>query len=568
VWPALLVAIGLAAAGRSAEVFAFEFDTGNPDLRIRWDNSIRANAGWRIQSLNKAIANSPALDQSDFKFENGDMVAQRLDLLSEFDLHWHKKYGFRVSAAGWYDYAYHNTTVKQNPLYAELGLATAYYNNQYSSLTKNYYRGPYGEVLDAFAFGEWSAGSVPIAVKAGRLSTFWGQSAFYAAGIAQSQQPIDGRKGAANPGTEVKELFRPLTQLDVQAQLTPTIAAEAQVYFDWSNTLSPEGGTYLGPTNFVLQGPQQTGCLRFGFVGAMPECFVNFPRTGPLGPSSKQGNWGINFKFNPDFLRGQTVAVFFRQFDEKVPWLFLTAFPQQTPPYYSLSYRAVYARNTKLAGLSYDGSLGPVAIGAEVGYHIDTGLLAPAFLPTNDGPRGDTWHALINGIYLLPRTPIWSTGTAVLELTYDRLDHITKNGAYFWAVGNPTCINQTTGQPGNVDDGCATQDAWGLNAQVSPQWLQVLPSLDVSLPITVQTGLSGTSAISSLGVAQGATTFSVGVQFDYKTKHRLTLEYDQFTAPIRKVEAPGLGPIAVGSPSPNFGTIDRGRISLTYKVSL
>ena len=61
-----------------------------------------------------------------------------------------------------------------------------------------------------------------------QLTTYWGMALFYPGGIAQSQHPIDGRKGAANPGSEVKELFLPLTQINLQAQLSPTIAVEMQ----------------------------------------------------------------------------------------------------------------------------------------------------------------------------------------------------------------------------------------------------------------------------------------------------------------------------------------------------
>jgi len=107
--------------------------------------------------------------------------------------------------------------------------------------------------------------------------TYWGMAVFYSGGIAQSQHPLDGRKGAANPGSEVKELFLPLTQINLQAQLSPTIAAEIQYYFDWANTRAPEGGTYLGPADLSLQGPQQVG-INAG----------NLQRRAPLEPDDQQ----------------------------------------------------------------------------------------------------------------------------------------------------------------------------------------------------------------------------------------------------------------------------------------
>ena len=103
---------------------------------------------------------------------------------------------------------------------------------------------------------------------------------FYPGGIAQSQHPIDGRKGAANPGSEVKELFLPLTQINLQAQLSPTIAVEMQYYFDWANTRAPEGGTFLAPADLTMQGPDQ--------LGGDPRASANLPRRAPLEPDDQQ----------------------------------------------------------------------------------------------------------------------------------------------------------------------------------------------------------------------------------------------------------------------------------------
>ncbi|MBP8925016.1 MAG: DUF1302 family protein [Pseudomonadales bacterium] len=541
------LALGIAAAGISGGASAISIDTGNPDLELKWDNTVRVSAGWRVEEIDDALGNNPQYDESDYKFKQGDMVAQRLDLYSEFDLIWRGDYGARVAVAGWYDPVYNDTDVKQSPALASA--PSSYRDKEYSSLTKDFYLGPYGEVLDAFVFAKRQVGETLVSLKAGQLTTYWGMALFYPGGIAQSQHPIDGRKGAANPGSEVKELFLPLTQINVQVQITPAIAAEAQYYLDWANTRSPEGGTFLAPADMTLQGPQQLG---------FPTS--NLPRRAPLEPDDQQGNWGVAFKFNPDFLSGQTVAVYYREFDEKIPWVFL-ALPTMDHPK-ELGYRAVYAENTKLAGVSLDGQIGQWAVGAEVGYHMDTGLKSTGFALAEDGARGDTWHALVNGIYLLRRGALWDTGNLALELTYDRLDNVTRNENLFVRVdhGN-TCTIARGGPPGSWVDNCATKDAWGLNVRFSPQWLQVRPSLDVSLPISYQTGLDGNSAISAYGVNEDATTVSIGVQLDYLVIHRLTLEYADFFSKRHTVDGVSV------SGNGNYGVTDRGRVMLTYKVA-
>ena len=89
---ASLAAMGSAAAG--------EIYTGNPDLVVRWDNTFRFNLANRVEDQDASILNSPNFDDGDRNFDRG-MVSQRIDLLSEFDLIWQDRLGFRVSAAGW-----------------------------------------------------------------------------------------------------------------------------------------------------------------------------------------------------------------------------------------------------------------------------------------------------------------------------------------------------------------------------------------------------------------------------------------------------------------------------------
>jgi hypothetical protein len=545
------LAVGIAAAGVSAGASAFNVDTGNPDLAVKWDNTIRLNAGWRVEKIDDALGDNFLYDESDYRFDKGDMVAKRADLYSELDVVWRGDYGVRVAAAGWYDYAYHDQDVNQNPALANL--PSSYRNKEFTGVTEDFYYGPYGEVLDAFVFGNHTFGQVPVSLKLGQLTTYWGMALYYPGGIAQSQHPLDGRKGAANPGSEVKELFLPLTQINLQAQLSPTIAAEIQYYFDWANTRSPEGGTYLAPADMTLQGPQQ--------LGGDPAQGANLERRAPLEPDDQQGNWGINVKFNPDFLRGQTVGLYFRQFDEKIPWVFLATPTMSNPKQFG--YRAVYAENTKLVGLSIDAQIGQWAVGGELGYHMDTGLKSTGFAFTEDGARGDTWHALVNGIYLLDRGALWDTGNLVLELSYDRLDHVTENEDLFVRVdhGN-TCTIGRGGPPGSWKDNCATKDALGFNMRFAPQWLQVLPSLDVTLPISYQTGLDGNSAISAYGVNKDSTTISVGLQLDYKVIHRLTVEYDDFFTKRHTVDD-----VVVSGNTNGYSVTDRGRVMVTYKVA-
>src|SRR6185369_1633717 len=101
----LALATMLAAAGTA---HAFDIPVGNPDIEMRWDNTVRYNLGFRAQSQDQNLLASPNFDDGDRNFSKGSIVTNRVDVLSELDFVYKKNYGFRVSAAGWYDDAYRN----------------------------------------------------------------------------------------------------------------------------------------------------------------------------------------------------------------------------------------------------------------------------------------------------------------------------------------------------------------------------------------------------------------------------------------------------------------------------
>ncbi len=99
--PKLRAAATAVAALFAANANAFEITTGDPDLQVRWDNTVRYNLGVRAQSQDSKILGNTNNDDGDRNFANHSIVTNRLDVLSEFDFVYKRMTGFRVSAAGW-----------------------------------------------------------------------------------------------------------------------------------------------------------------------------------------------------------------------------------------------------------------------------------------------------------------------------------------------------------------------------------------------------------------------------------------------------------------------------------
>src|SRR5262245_4711603 len=379
------VAAAIAAAFPATAAFALEFDTGNPDFSVRWDNTLRYNVAQRVGARDPKIGNSAVSDEGTYSFDKGDTVTNRLDLLSELDVVYKKRMGFRVSAAGWYDNAYGDQSqTNPNPPFPNI---PSYENRQYSPYTKRYYQGPSGELMDAFVFGKFDMGAVPTSLKAGRHSLYWGESVFLGGnlhGIAYAQNPLDLQKGFATPGTEAKELFRPLNQISGQAQVTDTVSVAAQYFLEWESFRFPEGGTYLGPVDFAFNGPdRQFLSAPLGFAA----------RGTPIEPDQR-GDWGLSTRWSPAWLDG-TVGLYYRNFSDKLPQTFLTRVGANTS-----QYNLIYKDDIDLYCHNAPHTFAGVSVGADSSYRHHTPLKsqvlgnAPAAAPiepaTTPWPVGNT----------------------------------------------------------------------------------------------------------------------------------------------------------------------------------
>jgi len=547
-------AAALTAALAVGSALAFEFDTGNPDVSIRWDNTVRYNLGVRVEARDNKIGNSAVSDEGTYSFDQGDIVTSRFDLLSEFDFVYQKRYGFRVSGAAWWDPAYTDNS-KSNPNPPLVNIPS-YINHKYTSYINRYYQGPSAEWLDAFVFGKWDLGEVPTTLKVGRQSLYWGESLFLGGNlhsIAYAQNPLDLQKGFATPGVEAKELFRPLGQVSATAQLTETFSLGAQYFWEWQEFRYPEGGTYTGPVDFVFNGPQrQFLSTALGFA----------TRGASLNPG-QGGDWGVAARWSPAWLDG-TVGLYYRNFSDKLPQTLLTKVGVNTS-----IYNLIYKSNIDLWGISLAKNIAGISVGAELSYRHNTPLNAqvlgnasasgPIAQGSTPGPVGDTYHGLVNFVGIVPKTPVFDTANYGLELTWSHWAKVTSGQNLFFAVGYPGCTVQ--GRPGDKWDGCTTKNFWGLGLSFTPTWFQVFPGVDLQAPLTFATGLSGNAA-TVFGGNEANGNYTIGVGADIYQKYRIDLKYIDWFGRYKD------NGVAVTSQN-GFTTLlrDRGFISLTLKAT-
>lgn len=552
---AVVAAAMLATAGTAS---AFQFDLGNPDLKMRWDNTLRYNLGARMEGQDSRILNSASYDESDAKFGKHDIVTNRVDLLSEFDLNYAGRVGARVSATGWYDHAYRDRSVT-----SPAGVMTSYFNDTYNGEVKRYVNGPSGEFLDAFAWGNFNLGPVPLNVKLGRHTIVWGEGLLIGGhAISYGQAPVDGVKAVTSPGIETKEVFLPLNQLSFKAQLTDKISLAGQYFLEWEPTRVPNGGTYLMGAD-TSPNVDRLG-LNKGFAAT---------RADSLKPGNT-GNWGLGLKWDVDAIES-TLGFFYREFNDYNPetGIQFTKFTQLVPGNAATTvpseFRFVYAQDVKVMGASLSRSIGPVSFGTDLSYRQNGHLNSKTtYLPNqNTGARGDTLHLVANGVYLLPRTPVWDTGSLIVELAYSQLQKVTANENLYRGEGYASCTKSGSSVPASGDnsDACSTKHFTQLAVSFTPQYLQLLPSLDVTVPMTLNYGLNGT-APSGGGGFEKLLNWSVGVGAIYATTHEFQLRYSDISVPS-KYNTAGTALIGGNSLGSSLGASDRGWLVFTYKTS-
>lgn len=537
---ALGFAVSSTLAGRAA--YAFEFDTGNSDVKIRWDNTLKYSAAWRVKDRSDNLSAFPNangnvinLNDGDRNFDKG-IVSNRLDLLSEFDAGT-KNLGVRVSAAGWYDTVYNHSNDNNLPATSN---STSVPPNEFTDATRRLH-GRDAEILDAFVFAKGQIGSIPATVRAGRHTLIYGESLFFGAnGVANAQGPVDLVKLLSVPSSQFKEILRPVEQISGLLQIRPNVSVGAYYQLKWHESIIPGAGSYLSDADFVGAGSESI--------------FFPFPpfvlTRGPDIKARNSGQGGLQLRFTPE---GGDVeyGLYAAQYHDKGPSLYFDF----TKPN-GAGLIEVFPEDIKTYGVSASTSVGQLNIAGEMSVRRNTPLVSDPqliFVPgtladNNSHPLyavGNSAHAQISGIYVLTPTALWQGGALLAEIAWNRRTSVTQN---------PDAIAVNT-----------TRDATAIRLIFEPAYFQVLPGLDITVPIGLGYNLDGRSSV--VFKFNGGTThagdMSVGVNGTYRQVWQFGLNYIHYLG----AEDPFLIPSPAGTPMLSFkqSLKDRDFISFNFK---
>ena len=478
---------------------AASFDTGS-DLEVSWNNTIRLSTTYQLGKTTLGYSGycpvaapegpgEPHAHQG-CGYDSG-FLSGRVDWTSELDLEY-RGYGLLVSSTAWYDDANRSSGYDRSDS-SELG-------------------GRDIELFDAFLHGETAIDNdQTLSFRVGRQDLIWGESRFFTQdGIAGGQAPIDTYRSQAAGSYQSKDTFLPVGQASVRWQGPGDISIEGYYQFEWRRSRIDPRDAYSGTSDIL--GTQGNDLITLARPFFYLDSYVRLPDRQPAGT----GQFGLALKWHRDDF---DFGFYGLRFDAKSPQIYLYGPNLRSGDYTQGAYRLEYPQAIELYGLSVSGPLGDANFGAELSARRNMPLVnGSVFIPAslagvadNDShphyPLGDTLHAQFSWNYVLSPSSFLSDGAVWTgEIAADRLIQTTANADQL--------------APGR------TRTAAAVRSVFEPQFLQILPRIDLSTPIGIGYNFLGLSQIDpAMNRGTGDMTFGVTVTVDQVWKSTLSLTH-------------------------------------------
>lgn len=512
---------------------AFEFDTDG-GLKVRWDNTVKYSAAYRTSdpAANTIGAANPNGDDGNLNFRKG-LVSSRVDLLSELDLSYHNV-GARVSGAAWYDGLYRRANRNDSPATANAVPYNAFAPDTASLL------GRQGELLDAFVFGQADLGGNRLAnVRLGRHTLLYGESLYFGSnGIAGTQGPVDAIKALQVPSSQVKEIVRPVNQLSGSVQLRSDVSVGGYYQFEWRQNRLPAAGSFLSAGDFLDEGGQRFLLGAPLVPGGGRQVLL---RTADV-EASDSGQFGAQLRWQPAIVDAE-FGFYATRSNAKTPIVharpaYLSSVGVVNPAAFNPltgqvgTYALVYHEGIKTYGASVSTTAGDLNVAAEASTRRDMPLVVSAVpvLPgqavVNHGdtlyPLGNSAHLQVSAIYALPRTAWWQGGSLTGEIAWNRRLGVTRHA--------------------ELVDPNATRDATALRLGFEAIYYQVVPGLDLTVPLGFGYGVKGRSSVMPGFSVEHGGDVSVGISADYQKRWKVGLTYVRFNGGAKPLTVPAATP--------------------------
>lgn len=481
-------------------VFALNFDLGN-DFQVDWENTISYGLSFRTEEADDDLLSNANGDDGNRSFDKWDAVTNRFKIISEADLRYKERYGLFVRGRAWYDFAYIGDNEHDSP---ETHNNSSAYGGELSDTQEftDKIEEEYGykaELLDLFTYGQWDVGGQNLVLRVGRQVVSWGESLFIANSISSAQAPIDARE-LNKPGVELKDVFLPTGQVYGAISLPANLALAGYYKWEWEESRLDEGGTFYGTADFLDENGHR--------ILAAPPFPATIDRVGD-DDAGDGGEWGVALRYLAGWLNDAEFGLYHLNYHDTLPQLITqpgvggslsmdwanSGLPdgvwQQLAFADASSYKLAYQEDIKLYGISFGTVIGDTNVGGELSYRKD--FAVPVVNPNNPlGPGyedGDVLQAQVSAIHLIRPTFLWDNAQLTAEVGWNQVSNV-----------DAELLND--------------KSAWGYTARFAPDYFNILPGLDLNVPITFKQNVNGNSSVQGT-FTEDANSLSIGLNFKY-----------------------------------------------------
>jgi len=505
--PAAVLAVAIAAA-LPARTDAFEIPTSVEGLKVNWDTTLKYSNAFRVKAQDSRLVANPNLDDGDRNFNRG-LISNRVDVFTELDAVY-RDIGLRFSGAGWFDQIYNGRNDHPGGTANQSGPF-----NEFPTQTRRLH-GRNAELLDAFAFGRMETGAGTLSLRLGRHALLWGESLFFGVNaIAGGQMPVDVTKLVSVPGTQFKEVIRPVPQVSAQLSVSSNVSLGAYYQFRYEPNRFPAVGSYFSQADTGIDGAERI---------LLPTYAA--PRQPDQRPkNSGQGGMQLKLRVNEtDF--GFYAIRFHQKTPQLTPWIGPVMPPDPViGPVGPVAYMLGYHQSTNAFGASVSRTFGDLNLAAEASVrrgqdlassgNADLRLLGLG-ATNNSGNTayavGNTAHANLSAFWTLAPGPLWREAVFLGEVAWNRV---------------LSCRQNCTSIEPN-----ATRDGTALRLLFTPAYRQVLPGLDLEVPIGLGYSPHGSRpmALGTPGAMppEGGGDLSIGLNANWEQVWRFSLNYTHY----------------------------------------
>jgi len=476
----------------------------NPDISLDLDTTLIYGASMRMKDANEKNLGLN-WDDGNRSFEQYDLVSNRFTVRSALDLR-RKNVGVFARGRAFYDDAYHGSNANDSPETHNNGplVGGPLTDHQEFTDAAEDQHGQDLELLDLYGYVDFSIAGRPLSLRVGQQVVSWGESLFTLGGISTAQGYADANMLNV-PGAELVDIFLPSEQVSGRFNFLGNLSIAGYYQWEWKKHRSEAAGSYFSTMDFADEGG-------YNLLAA-----AGVPITADRiddDPASDSGQWGVSLNYYAENLNSTEFGLYYLNYHEKFPLVVtapgagdLTRDDWGNPTYNffdSLGYYLAYQEDIDLYGASFSTQLGPTNVSGEVTYRADyaTQVVDPTAVPFGFSYEPfDIVQALASAIHIFGPFAFVDTTSLMFE------------------VG----MNEVLDAKNLYRD----QFAWGSTTSLKFSFFQVLPQLDMNVPVSFKHRPNGYSSLPGTFI-EDQHQVSVGTDFIFRQKYEFGLKYTDF----------------------------------------